>query len=397
MIKKQNIICFSSVDWGSYKTSKIYLMEIMSRHNRVLYVETLGSKTPGLCKAHLSRIIKRIYLWLKGPRKPVGLGSASNILIYSPLVIPIYNSRLIRKINSYILQWTFRRLMKKINFNDPILWFYLPTAADLIGQLGEKFCLYHCVDDWLTYPGYRNKNFKDLEEKLFKESNAVFVSNRLLFERKKGLNKNTRYLPHAVDFEHYQKGFLPSEPLPSELVKLNRPVIAMVGEVAGWINWDFLRYAAETNPNWSIVIIGPIGYDADMKIMKEIKEIKNIHILGYKEYAELPGYYRIVDVCVISFNMDNHVRYCTPTRFYEHLAAGKPIVSTDFPAAREFPEEMVKIAGTKEEFVELIKESLKNNNEELVCERKKLAQDNSWEHRAEYISRVIEGKVDESD
>lgn len=387
MIENQNIICFSSVDWSSYKTSKIYLMEIISKRNRVLYVETIGSKAPQLSKSHLFRIVRRIFRWLKGPTRPADIESDSNILIYSPLVIPIHNSKFIRKINFYILRWIFRGLINRLNFKEPILWFYLPTAADLIGQLGEKFCLYHCVDDWLTYPGYRNRNFEDAENKLFKNSDAVFIPNRLLFERKKTLNKNTYYLPHAVEFGHYQKTFSSDEPLPYDVTTLSRPIIAMVGEVAGWVNWDFLKYAAETNPKWSIAMVGPIGYDADTS---KIKGVSNIYLLGYKEYSELPNYYRAVDVCVVSFNLDEHIRYCTPTRFYEHLAAGKPMVSTDFPVAREFPEEFVKIARTKEEFVELIKKSLKENSEELAKKRKDLAMANTWVHRAEYISDVIE-------
>lgn len=394
MIENQNIICFSSVDWTSYKTSKIYLMKIMSKRNRVLYVETIGSKAPRLCKSHFYRIIRRLSRWLEGPMRPSDAAPEDNILVYSPLVIPIYNSRFIRKINFYLLRWTFRRLIKKLNFKEPILWFYLPTAADLIGQLSEKYCLYHCVDDWLTYPGYRNSNFEDLEKKLFENSNAVFISNRLLFERKKILNENTYYLPHAVEFEHYQGPFLPGGSLPADVASLRRPIIAMIGEVAGWVNWAFLKFAAQTNPQWSIITIGPVGYDADIK---EIKDVSNIHLLGYKEYSELPDYYRAIDVCIISFNLDEHTKYCTPTRFYEHLAAGKPIISTDFPAAREFPEELVRISGTKEEFVELIKKSMDENNEALIEKRKKLAIANSWNHRAEYISGIVEGYLHKRD
>lgn len=386
MIENQNIICFSSVDWTTYKTSKIYLMKIVSKRNRVLYVETIGSKTPGFYKSHLFRIVRRLFRWLKGPTKPRDVKPDEDILIYSPLIIPIHNSKFVRGINSYILRWTFRKLIKKLNFKVPILWFYLPTASGLIGQLGEKFCLYHCVDNWLTYPGYRNDNFIDLENKLFKNANAVFISSRLLFEEKKALNKNTYFLPHGVESEHYQKVFSPDAPLPADVANLKRPVIAMIGEIAGWVNWDFLRYAAKTNPDWSIAMIGPIGYDADIS---KIKNISNIYLLGYKEYSELPNYYRAVDVCVVSFNLDEHIKYCTPTRFYEHLAAGKPIVSTDFPTAREFPSELVKIAKTKEEFVEQIKKSMAEDNEALAEKRKELAKNNTWIDRAEYISDII--------
>lgn len=387
MIKNKNIICFSSMDWASYKTSKRYLMEILSKHNKVLYVETLGSQSPNLCTSHFYRITRRLLHWLRGPTRPSDVESDSDILIYSPIIIPNYNSRFIRKINYFLLRMMFRRLIKKLNLTNPILWFYLPTAADLIGHLDEQLCLYHCVDDWFTYPGYRNSNFKELDEALFSNSDAVFISNRLLFDRKKTLNKNTHYLPHGVEFQHYQKSFSSDDPLPHDISGLPRPIIAMVGEVTRWVNWDFLKFAAEKNPQWIIVMIGSKDYEADVSA---IKNVKNIHILGYKHYSDLPNYYRAVDVCVVSFDLNEHIKYCTPTRLYEYLAAGKPVVSTDFPAAREFPEEFVAIAKTKEEFALLIKKSLDENTDELIRKRKELARANSWLHRAESMSDIIE-------
>ncbi|MBL7197576.1 MAG: glycosyltransferase [Candidatus Omnitrophica bacterium] len=387
MIKNQNIICFSSVDWTSYRTSKIYLMKIMSKYNRVLFVETIGSKMPSFCKSHLYRIIKRIFRWLKGPTRPPDTETDSDILIYSPLIIPIHHNRFARKMNFYILRWTFRKLIKKLNFKQPILWFYLPTAADLKGQLSEKFCLYHCVDNWLTYPGYRNNNFEDLESKLFINSNAVFISNRLLFDAKKALNKNTHYLPHGVEFEHYQRTFASDDPLPVDVRNLRRPIIAMVGEVAGWVDFDFIRYVAKAHPEWSIVLIGPIGYDADIS---KIKDISNIYFLGNKEYSELPNYYRAIDVFIIPFILNEHIKYCTPTRIYEHLSSGKPVITTDFPAAREIDESLIHIALNREDFVKKIEVGLKERDFSLIEKRKSLAKQNTWESRAQEISKIIE-------
>ena len=127
--------------------------------------------------------------------------------------------------------------------------------------------------------------------------------------------------------------------------------------------------------------------------LARVRGIKNIHLLGKKNYSELPNYYRAVDVCIVAFQRTEHIRYSCPTRFYEHLAAGKPVVSTDFPAAREFPEDMVRIAKDKEEFEQLVSESLKPGQDAFVERRKKLARENSWDGRAEKISQMIEAGI----
>ena len=390
MLKAENIICFSSMEWSSFKTSKVYLMEIFSRTNRVLYVESLGSRTPNLSRPHLGRIARRIRRWLQGPKRPAGLPKECNILVYSPVIIPVYHWRWIRRINFYILRLGLRRLIRRLKLNNPILWFYLPTAADLIGELNEKFCLYHCVDDFSTYPGTRSRMFRQLEDKLFTRANAVFLSNRLLWEKRKALNKNSYYLAHAVRFKDYQQEFSKAKPLPADIAGLKRPIVAMIGEVAGWIDWGFLTYAARAHPDWSMVILGPIAYDARLP---QAQAVSNIYLLGPKPYCRLPDYYRAIDVCVVSFRLNEHVKYCTPTRFYEHLAAGKPVVSTDFPAAREFPEQFVKRAKTKEEFARLIKQSIDEDNTEMALGRKQLARENTWGHRAEYISEIISSMI----
>ncbi len=387
MIENQNIICFSSVDWISYPTSKIYLMRLLSKRNRVLYVETIGSKTPNLSKSHLFRIIKRICRWLRGPVKPSNISKDENITICSPIIIPVFNSRWILKINSLILRWSLKRIIRKLRFQNPVLWFYLPTAAELIGHLGEKFSLYHCVDQWSTYPGGRTSLFKELENKLFEKSNAVFISNRLVYEERRSLNKNTYYLPHGVEFEHYQRKFSPDEPLPDDIANLRHPVIGIVGEVASWIDLDLVAYIAKIKPGWSIVAIGPIGYDAKLG---NIKDISNIYILGKKDYSELPNYYRAIDVFIIPFILNEHIKYSTPTRLYEHLSSGKPIVAIDFPAAREIEEGLISLSFDKDDFVKKIELALEERNLALPEKRKALAKRNSWNVRMEEISHVVQ-------
>ena len=387
MLKGENIICFSSKDWvGFSRTSKEYLMEILSRQNRVLYVETMGSRNPGMRKKDLGRILKRLLKASKGPVRPAGIAPEQQLFIYSPLLIPFHENPWARKINDWILKATFRALIKKLKLEKPVLWFYLPTASGLIGQLDEKAVIYHLVDKWATYPGFRGEFFRAADERLLRHADLVVVSNRLLLEENKELNKNIHYLPHGVNFQDFDKN-PESRPLPEDIAKLPRPMIAMVGAVSNWTDWEKLRYAAGKHPDWSFVLIGDVGFDADVS---KVAGISNIHVLGKKDYTSLQDYYRGIDACVVSFLPTEHIKYCCPTRFYEHLAAGKPIVSTDFPAAREFPPELVRIGATNEEFCRAIEESLGLDSRERMEKRKILAAENTWQNRAQKLSELIQ-------
>lgn len=360
-------------------------MEIFARQNRVLFIETVGTRTPGLNANHLQRIIQRVIKWMQGPRKILEFSGGGQLYVFAPLVIPLYESLWAEKINRWIMKQTLRGLMRKLGMENPILWFYLPTASYLIGELGEKKVIYHCVDEWSTYPGFHGKRFQEMDANLFRKADWVFASNPLLAENKKKLNPQVEYIPHGVEFEHYQQPVAEME-IPYDIRKLKRPVIAMIGAVSNWIDWKPILYAARRHPEWSFVLVGPVGYDAELE---PLKEFPNIHLLGKKPYEELPRYYAAIDVCMISFKLNDHIRYCFPTRLYEHLAAGKPVVATDFPAAHELPEAFIKIARNEDAFCKALEESFMGNPG-AAAERKSEAQKNSWMQRAEKMSQRLE-------
>jgi glycosyltransferase involved in cell wall biosynthesis len=78
-----------------------------------------------------------------------------------------------------------------------------------------------------------------------------------------------------------------------------------------------------------------------------------------------------------------------PTKIFDYLATGKPIVSTALPALEDF-RDCVRLAASPDEFVRLLKEALVENDAALREKRKQRARENSWAARAEEIMSVIE-------
>lgn len=385
MLTNENIIVFSSVDWGHVPTSKKFISSILAKNNNVLYVETLGSRSPGLKVIHFRRIIKRLFNWLGGVKR-VSLNEGGIISVYSPVALPGWVP-FAGLINFWLIRRKLKKLAGQLGLSDPILWFYLPLALNLFDYLNPKLIIYHCVDEWSTYPGGTNPAFLKAEENLLKKADIVFAASKPLLEKKKKLNPNTYYLPHGSDFEHFNNlSSSNTQNLPDEFKEIKHPIIGIVGHVAIWIAWDLVKYIAKIHPDYSIIFLGEISYNIDISPMKKIK---NVYFFGRKNRAILPSFYEGIDVCIIPFCLTEHTKYCQPTRLYEHLAAGKPIVATDFPAAREIEQGFVKIGKNKEEFVRLIEESFVENNPDLTAKRKKIARANTWEHRVERISELI--------
>ena len=74
---------------------------------------------------------------------------------------------------------------------------------------------------------------------------------------------------------------------------------------------------------------------------------------------------------------------------YDYFALGKPVVTTDFPAARKF-RHVIKISSSKNTFVKNIEEVLLEDNNQFFADRRKIALENTWDHRIEELSKIIE-------
>ena len=109
-------------------------------------------------------------------------------------------------------------------------------------------------------------------------------------------------------------------------------------------------------PDWSFVMVGPV-----VKIAPEdLPKRPNIHYLGGKTYAELPGYLSGWDVALMPFAMNESTQFISPTKTPEYLSGGKPVVSTPVKdVVRHYGHlEGVKIASTAEEFVQACEQAL---------------------------------------
>src|SRR3954452_6480888 len=81
-LRGRDMLCFSH-DWTGDPLSKTHLMRLLSRNNRVLWVNSIGYRTPGLNKADVGRLWKK----LRAAREPLR-EVEPNLFVLNPLAIP---------------------------------------------------------------------------------------------------------------------------------------------------------------------------------------------------------------------------------------------------------------------------------------------------------------------
>ncbi|MBX3290090.1 MAG: glycosyltransferase [Acidobacteria bacterium] len=343
-----DILCFSH-DWTGDPLSKTHLMRILSRDNRILWINAIANRAPTVSKKDMSRIFKK----LKGFAEPVK-EVEPNIFVLNPLAVPAYGSAAVRGFNERFLLWRVQKAMRKLRFERPINMVFNPAAGLLAGKLGEDRLIYYCVDEYTAFTG-ASKGLKEIEEGLFRQADAVIVSAESLFESKKHFNKNTFIIRHGTDWAHFRTALDETTKVPDEIAELPKPVIGFHGLLADWVDFELIKRTAEHYSNGSVVLIGKIAVDAEQKV-KVLDDVPNVHFLGRKPYSELPAYCKGFDVALNPFVINELTLAANPLKVREYLAAGLMTVSTDIPEVRILEDCLV--GADHENFIEQIEAAL---------------------------------------
>lgn len=375
----RDIICFSH-DWTGDPLSKTHLMRVLSKDNRILWVNAIANRMPTTS----SKDIKRIFSKLKRFTEPIR-EVEPNIHVLNPLAIPTYGNEAVRNFNEKFLLRQVKNAMKGLAFRHPVNMVFNPAAGLLAGKLGESELIYYCVDEYTAFTGV-SAGLREIEENLFKISDLVIVSAEKLLESKKKFNEKTYIIRHGVDFSHFRRALDHTTEIPEEIKNLPQPIIGFHGLLADWVDFELLKKTAEKFKNGSVVLIGKIAVDAEQKI-KILDNIPNIHFLGRKPYSELPKYCKGFDVALNPFAISELTLAANPLKVREYLAAGLEVVSTDIPEVKIL--DFCRIGKDYEDFIRQIEEALANpkSREEISNSVK----NESWEARVDELREIMAG------
>ena len=320
VLRGRDLLCFSH-DWSGDPLSKTHLMRILARDNRVLWVNSIGYRTPTASKADITRAFKKLKAVASSLSEP-----EPNIFVLNPLAVPIYGQPRIRDLNRRLLRFQVKRAMRKLGFRRPINFVFNPAAAVVAGALGEEQIVYYCVDEYTAFSGVSSRSLAELEESLLRQSDLVVVSAEKLYESKVKINPRTVLIRHGVDSDHFRKALDPATNVPDEIRDLPRPVIGFIGLIADWVDLELIAAVATKFSHGSMVLVGKSTTDTS-----RLEKVPNVHLLGQKPYESLPGYCKGFDVALVPFRINELTLNANPLKVREYIAAGLPVVSTPIP------------------------------------------------------------------
>jgi glycosyltransferase involved in cell wall biosynthesis len=369
----RDILCFSH-DWTGDPLSKTHLMRILARDNRVLWVNSIGYRTPSVGKADLSRAWKKLLAY-RQPLKEV----EPNLFVLNPLAVPAYGLGVARSFNRMWLKRQVTKAMRRLNFRRPINWVFNPAAAVIAGKLGEEQLIYHCVDEYSAFSGVASHAILDLENDLLRKSDLVVVSAELLRRSKSKVNPNTVLVRHGVDFTQFRRALDPRIKVPGDIAHLPHPIIGFFGLIADWVDVELIAKVAQHYSHGSVVVLGKAT--TDVSCLK----LPNVHMLGRKPYEALPAYCKGFDVAINPFRINELTLNANPLKVREYLAAGLQVVSTNIPEVAVLGN--CRIADSHAEFLSQIGDALKTPGPQASISES--VREHSWESRLNEIASYL--------
>ncbi|MBK07558.1 MAG: hypothetical protein CL920_23815 [Deltaproteobacteria bacterium] len=332
-----DIVCFGS-DWFGHPSSTHHLLRRLSAKHRVLWINSIGMRTPQLNGHDLKRVFAKA---LKLARNISPKQVNEHTWILEPLVLPLQRISQVQTMNKHVFGLQIRAAMKRIGIRNPLVITALPNSVDLIPSLNPRACVYYCLDDFAQMPGVDGDVIGQKEQELARMSDLVMVSSEHLKDHLVGTGTPIKVLPHGVDLERFRT---PSG-VPDNLQQIKGPRIGFFGALDTWLDLELVAEVAKSRPDWQFPIVGPSRVELSM-----FDGLDNIHLLGAVPYEDIPNYAAGFDIGILPFEVNSFTKAVNPLKLREYFAAGLPVISTNLPEVAKY-EPLAAIADTKDEFI----------------------------------------------
>jgi glycosyltransferase involved in cell wall biosynthesis len=363
-------------DWGAHPSSTQHLVSFLAKNRKVLWVNSIGLRRPRLTLSDFRRLFKKLKALIHSQKASTESLQKQAVQVVQPKAIPFPGNRLARIINRRLLSSSLQPEITRKKLVNPVLWISLPTAVDVVGELNESAVVYYCGDDFGSLAGVDHGPVLQLEKELAQKADLILVASQVIAARFSAVK--THVITHGVDYELFA-GLVPRAPdLPEQGL-----VAGFYGSLADWLDIDLICEAAKRLPDWTFLLIGSVSTD-----ISKLRTVPNILRLGPRKHAELAAYSQHWNASLLPFLDTDQIRACNPLKLREYLAAGSPIISTDFPALDGY-RDLISVVHSADELADALVNSINDGEGEREARRERV-QKESWASQAQKVAELID-------
>lgn len=355
-----DFIVLATADWDHplWTNKQHTASTLAAAGHRVLYVESLGIRPPRVGQADRMRILRRLWRMLQLPRQ-----QSARLWVWSPPVLPGGHSGRALQLNRKLLQGGLDLACRWLGFTNPILWTYNPLTTIYLDLHRFAGSVYHCVDRIQDQPGMPVERIEVSEKALTQAVDVVFATSPQLQINHKPLNVHTLLYGNVADHRHFSRARLGDAqgPLacPEALCSMPRPRLLFMGAIDAYkLDLVLLLALAQRNPEWTFVLVGPVGECDPSTDVGALAACANVRLMGPVPYADLPAWLAHSDLALLPLQVNGYTRHMFPMKFFEYLSSGLPVVATAIPALEAHADVALLCPPQLEAFEQAIRSAL---------------------------------------
>lgn len=276
--------------------------------------------------------------------------------------------------------------------------YYAPIAERWLGKV-----VYYSTDLTKLYDGANAAHVINLDRRMCRVATAVCPNSERIAHYLKSealcSPEKITVIPNATRAQNVaERPLVQPEPLVADIADLPRPVIGVIGNLADNIDWTLLNDGVRRVPNVSWVFVGPTNSPMQNRVQADLraellKVESRVRFLGSRPYGQLQSYARCFDAALIPYQNVEPTISGSATRFYEHLAACRPILATRAHGELLKKEPLLTLVSSGEELQATI-ETLRAQGfqDGLETLRWQVSRSETWANRAtSLVNATAEG------
>jgi glycosyltransferase involved in cell wall biosynthesis len=265
------------------------------------------------------------------------------------------------------------------------LFMSAPIFVTLIEHLSPSAFAFDAQDNLLKHAFYKDiTNLAAYYQFCLDEADFISTNSAETAEWFKQQRPDSMHIPNGVDDQIFNPDL--SFETPADMNSISSPIVGYAGKMQEMFDVSLMAHAALELPDVNFVFI---GQELDSNWMKSLWRYPNTYYLGDKRYSKLPQYLASFDICIIPYNLERQ-HGVDPIKFYEYLAMGKPIVTTNIGGAgvfRDYPQ--VRIADTCDAFLDGLRYFTNQVQQNVGIPKSQLPETILWRTKADIIVKGI--------
>jgi len=387
----RDLIVFGE-DWGGQPSSTQQLIKHLACNRKVVWVNSIGLRQPQFCKQDIKRLWQKISATITSTMNNKQQQTINdndndndndnhnhydnNFVVVNPTTMPAPRSAITRYITAKLLAYQVRQVLNTLRLHQPVLWISLPTAVDIVGKLGESAVVYYCCDDFNSLEGVDHHTVSQREQQLANCADLILATSDLLHA--KFSNKPVVTVEHGVDFKLFSQPSQRASDLPTN----NNPTAGYYGSIASWLDLELLQQTIAQLPNWNFVFIGKITVDVSV-----LRQYSNVYFIDNKPHHLLPSYSQHWTASLLPFKINGQILACNPFKLREYLAAGRPIISTNFPALLSY-QPLIDVVNNSQQMVAALQRA--RCHDQIDPRKRQAVINHTWQDRANQVAKLVD-------